>query len=129
VVDLLDIGSKWLADQRAASAARQVSYQRGEQSIPIAATPGRDGAAAEQVPGSLAFVEDYDFRDWLIRASDLVLNGELTLPEPGDRIIDTQNGQPVAWEVWGETREKCYRTSGPGGWTLRIHTKRVAGSA
>jgi len=121
VTDLLDIGSKWLADQRAASAASLVSYQRGEQSIQLSATPGKPIAVMSQSAVSMAFIEDYTARDWLVSSADMMLDGEQIEPQPGDKIVAGN----VTWIVGAEANEKCWRFSDPYGYSMRIHTKQV----
>lgn len=58
----------------------------------------------------------------MIRAADLVINGNLVEPEDGDEIIEGDR----LYEVMSPTvGEPPWRKSGHEGLTIRIHTKLV----
>ncbi len=121
--DLLEQGSKWLDDQRHRFLTRTVTYQRGEHTAEVSATVGRTIFRFDDAHG---VVKRYVSRDFLIRAEDLVVDGEQTLPRRGDRIRETQGGQVYVHEVMGPGRdEPDWRYSDPHRQTLRIHTKQV----
>jgi len=122
VADLLQRASAWLDRVRKASLAHTVTYRRGDQSVDVPATVGRTEFEAVDASGSLERVES---RDFLILAADLVLGGAAVLPEPGDRIEETQDAVTCVYEVMAPAREPCWRWSDPYRRTLRIHTKEV----
>jgi hypothetical protein len=122
VADLLQQGAAWLEGMRHKHASRPVTYQRGEQSIALAATVGR---SMFQVVAADGLVEQVERRDYLVRAADLVLGGAVVVPQVGDRIRETVGGKVQVYEVMGAGQEKHFRPSDPDGLTLRIHTAHV----
>lgn len=102
---------------------RTVSYQRGGETIALAATIGRTTFEQTDPHGVIHRTES---RDFLVRATDLVLAGETTLPEAGDRIRETMDGTTYVYEVMAPGHEPPFRTSDPYRRTLRIHTKYIA---
>jgi hypothetical protein len=126
--DMLGQGSAWLEDQRHKHLSRSVVYQRGEESIELAATIGR--TEFEQVDQS-GMVNKIESRDFLVRRSDLILGGAPSLPKPGDRIRETSDEQIFIYEVMSPLggNEPPFRYSDPNRHTLRIHTKHVGTEA
>ena len=104
--------------------ARPVIYSRGSATATINATVGRTVFKQSGEYRSLIRTES---RDYLIAAADLVLDGQRTEPQRGDRIVDTLNGQSITIEVLAPGDEACFRYSDPFRITLRIHTKLVDG--
>lgn len=127
--DMLAQGLAWLEDQRHAHLTRQVVYERGGETIEVLATIGR--TLFEQVDASGGVVQKFESRDFLVRASDLVLGGRPTLPKSGDRIRETSGEQVVVYEVLTPLggNEPPYRYSDPNRRTLRIHTKHIGTEA
>jgi hypothetical protein len=127
--DMLAQGSAWLEDQRHAHLARPVIYERGGETIEILATIGR--TLFEQVDASGGVLQKIESRDFLVRASDLILGGRPTLPKSGDRIHEESIGQVFIYEVMTPLggNEPPYRYSDPNRRTLRIHTKHVGTEA
>ena len=123
MADLLETGSNWLQGQRKKHAAREVTYQRGVNSVAVQATVGR--TVFEQDDGGGVIVRT-EIRDYLIDAVDLVLGGQAVLPERGDRIEETEGGKRYAYEVMPLGSEPHWRYSDPYRKTLRIHTKHIA---
>jgi len=120
MIDLLERASSWLADQRAKFASRLVTYQRkAGGSITVNACLGSSQFEAENSQG---LIERYESRDFLVKASELVMDGETFLPQHGDRIVDGQAG--MTYEVL-EAGGECWRYSDPHRISLRIHTKQV----
>ncbi|WP_428937773.1 hypothetical protein [Fontivita pretiosa] len=122
MADLLERASAWLEDQRNKFATRQVTYQRGEQSVSVAATIGKTLFELDDGGGAVLRVES---RDYLIFAADLVLEDDPILPQRGDQIVETQDARSFIYEVTGPGDEPCWRYSDPYRRTLRIHTKQV----
>ncbi len=113
--------SAWLEDQRHRHATSDVIYRRGPLSVCVKATIGR--TEYEQDDGYGVVIRQ-ETRDFLIRTIDLVLEGEVTLPELGDRIEETQCGVVYSYEVLpigGSQQHWTY--SDQFRQTLRIHTK------
>jgi len=65
-------------------------------------------------------------RDYLVRASDLILAGAVTLPKPGDLILESDGIATYTYEVMAPGDEPPWRYSDMNRATLRIHTKQVA---
>ena len=120
MTDLLKQGAAWLAGQLAAHAAQSVTYGRGEDSCVLAATFGRtEFQVADDYDGLRT---EHSDRDFLVRACDLMLGGDLALPQRGD-WIRCEDGS--VYEVMAPGGEQPYRLD-PHGVQLRIHTKRVS---
>lgn len=120
--DLLEAASNWLEDQRTQHRSRTVAYERGAESVDVAASIGRTEFEIESGTG---VVERTESRDFLILTADLVLSGSPTLPEKGDRIRETQGTQAFVYEVMAPGNEPHWRYSDPYRKTLRVHTKHV----
>lgn len=123
MVDLLQTGSDWLADQLKTHASRVVVYRRGVDEVTVQATIGR---TLFEVDNGFGIVERTESRDFLVPAADLVLAGSPALPERGDRIRETQGTTTFVYEVMAPGKEPHWRYSDPYRRTLRIHTKHVA---
>ncbi len=124
--DLLSQGLSWLEDQRHQHLTRLVTYQRGVNEVEVAATVGRTVFEQDDHAGGLTRIES---RDFLIRAVDLVLASEVTLPQPGDRIIESDAIATYTYEVMAPGTEPPWRYSDVNRLTLRIHTKHVGTEA
>jgi hypothetical protein len=112
--DLLRQGCDWLARMRGAHLASQVTYRRP--------AIGEDGQAVELALNATAGQPDREVEDqfgirvgatmtdFLIAAADF----EPTFGEPqaGDQVLDLAG-------------QGHWRWSGPAGFTMRIHTKRI----
>jgi hypothetical protein len=122
--DLLERASNWLEDQRKRHTSRPVVYQRGAvSSAPIDATVGR--TVFEQAD-EYGVVQKTESRDFLMFTTDLVLNGDLTLPQRGDRVLEEQGSKTFTYEVVAPGGEPVFRYSDPYRKSLRIHTKHTA---
>ena len=122
MADVLEQGSAWLDEQRIAHMSRTVVYRRGVQSVGVNAAIGR---TVFEVADAHGIVERIESRDFLVPAEELVLGGEPTLPQRGDRIRETAGGAVYVYEVMAPGAEPHYRFSDPYRKTLRIHTKHV----
>ena len=123
MVDLLQKSSDWLEDMRSKHASRLVTYKRGAETIVVSATIGK---TVFEIDDGVGVSTQYEARDFLILAQELVLGGERTLPQRGDRIQEPQGDQSVEYEVLAPGKEPCWRYSDPFRKTLRIHTKQVS---
>lgn len=123
MADLLQRASDWLEDQRTKYATRVVVYLRGVSSVSLPATVGR---TMFEVQGDPGVIERTESRDFLVLAANLVLDGDITLPQRGDRIREAAGDKVQVYEVMAPGQEPCWRYSDPYRKTLRIHTKQVA---
>ena len=121
--DLLEQGTAWLDDQRHKHMTRTVVYERGSDSVELSATIGRTEFEQADEYGTVHRIEA---RDYLVRAEDLVLAGQQTLPQAGDRIREIDGAQTFIYEVMAPGTEPPWRYSDANRRTLRIHTKHVA---
>jgi len=121
--DLLETGSNWLENQRHQHMTRTVLYQRGTDTVELAATIGR--TVFEQAD-EFGVIHRIESRDYLVPTVDLVLASVPALPKAGDRIRETAGDQVFVYEVMAPGNEPPWRYSDPYRRTLRIHTKHVA---
>ncbi len=122
MADLLEQSSAWLDGQRKKFLAKTVTYCRGQAEAVVLATVGR---TTFEVEDSTGVAERLESRDFIITATDLVLNGTTVLPERGDRIEETAGNRTLVYELVGPGQEPCWRWSDPYRLALRIHTKQV----
>ena len=122
MADVLAQGSAWLEDQRHKHMTRTVVYERGTDSVELAATVGRTEFEQADEYGTVHRIES---RDYLVRTTDLVLATTQTLPKAGDRIRETDGEQTFVYEVMAPGTERPFRYSDPYRKTLRIHTKLI----
>jgi len=122
VVDLLQKGSDWLEEKRTQHASRVISYVRGAQSVDLSATIGKTTFEVDDGYGVLV---RHESRDFLVLATDLILDTQQTLPQRSDRIRETQGDQVFIYEVTAPGNEPCWRYSDPYRKTLRVHSKEV----
>jgi len=123
--DLLATGSAWLQAMRHEHAAHAVTYRRGAASVELAATVGR---TEYEVDTGHGIVERYESRDYLLRAEELVLdgeNGEQTTPQTGDRIEEVIGETTVVYAVMAPANEPLWAYADPARLTIRVHTKQV----
>jgi len=117
MTDLLAWGLKWLDGQRKRHLSLEVVYARGEITAAVQATIGR---TEFEVSGSDGVQTAYTDRDYLISTADLVLDGELSLPEPGDQVREALAATVEVYEVLD------WRYSDPHRQMLRVQTKHIA---
>ena len=118
---MLENGSAWLDTQRQ-KLAKTVTYQRDAASVDVAATVGR---TIFRVDVGYGVFERHEARDFILPAASLILSSTETLPQSGDRILETAPGKTFIYEVMAPGSEPCWRYSDPFRKTLRIHTKLV----
>ena len=109
MVDLLELASAWLDEQRKLYLSRLVTYSRGEATVAILATVGK---TTFEIDSTTGVTETFESRDYIVR---------------GDTITDVQSGQTLVYEVTGPGHEPCWRWSSPYRTSRRIHTKQVGG--
>lgn len=127
--DLLAQGAAWLDEQRHQHLTTTVTYRRGEHAVQVQATIGRTVFRLNDAYGATV---RHVSRDYLIRAADLVLDGQRVEPKRGDQVIEVDNaGIEHTHEVMGPGAsggEPDWRYSDPQRSGLRIHTKEVGSS-
>jgi hypothetical protein len=123
--DFLKTGAQFLADQQRNHCAAEIQYQRQASSITIKATKARSEFDVTDDTGVLTRAES---RDFLIHRTDLEIDGDLTEPAVGDRILDP---------VEADEDDAVYEVASPApntppwGWAddhrirYRIHTKYI----
>lgn len=110
----------WLAGKLEDAAGVSVTYTRGVESVTVTAVVGRTAFSSGDQGGGRRL--EFSERDFLIRASELVLGGRAVEPERGDTI--THDGERFEL-MTPETGEPAVRESDPLGTKWRIHAKRV----
>jgi hypothetical protein len=120
--DLLKVGQKWLAEKLTKHASREINYRRGEVETTVTATIGKTMADQDTGDGLVLRME---IRDYLIDTGDLKLDGQPTLPERGDLIIENDDGKNFTYEVLPIGNQRAWRYSDPFRLKLRIHTKLI----
>lgn len=89
MADMIAEGLAYLADVFAEQASATVTYQRGEgDSLLTASMPVTWGTSTNLTTDGSEVVDEFEIKDALIRATDLVLGGVQVAPLDGDRIID-----------------------------------------
>lgn len=122
MADLLANAAAWLAQQRTQHLTQPIVYRRETLSVAVPATIGK---TEFEIDDEFGVVQRIESRDFLILASDLVLDGNLTLPERGDVIEELAGNQTLQYEVTAPGTEPCWRYSDLYRQTLRIHTKSI----
>lgn len=122
MANVLANASAWLADMRTKHAAETVEYECGGYRVSLAATLGRTMFEVDEGNGVLTQVES---RDFLVKASDLVLDGQTVLPERGAKIRQTIGTVTHVYEVLAPKGQDVYKLADAHRNTLRIHTKHV----
>ena len=125
--DLLQSGQAWLADQLNEHVATQVTYRRGADEATVRATIGRTLLKLDDGYGGVRMV--WTDRDYLIRATELVLGGNPAQPLRGDQIREGIGAQTLVYEVLAPGEEPPWRWADPHRQMFRIHTKQIATEA
>lgn len=121
MTNLLQSGIQWLNGTLKASAAVDVTYARGADTVDLMASRGSTRAEVSDGEGNMTLKTVID--DWIIDAADLILAGELTEPDDGDEIRLTVGETEYVYTVFPIAGEPCFRPSDAYGTRLRIHTK------
>lgn len=130
MADLLDVGARWLEDQRHRHMTKTVTYQRGGDSVDAQATVGRTVFEQADDLATGGVVRRTESRDFLLRVVDLVLGGQRVLPRAGDRVreTDTETGRVFVYEVsapGSSSGAPVFGYADPCRCTFRIHTTLV----
>lgn len=123
MANLLKTGSDWLQAKQQDYATSEILYRRGDHSVTLDAIIGRTEYEATDEYGITIQTES---RDYLPLAADLILDGEVTLPQIGDTIKETDGEVTVVYEVLPIGQQPHWRYSDTFRKRLRIHTKLVS---
>jgi len=130
-MDFLQRGVAWLDRQRVQHLSQCVTYQRGGESIPIAATLGQTTVEITDDTGATVQSPQMDF---IVSADALVLGGTIIVPKVGDRILVIAStgvagaagvAKTLVYEVLSLPDGRHYRSCDGNGLMLRIHAKQV----
>jgi len=101
--------------------AVSITYVRGEDSSdPLSATVGK----TDWPMGGTSNVQmAFETRDYLIAASDLVVNSAVVLPQRDDKVRETVGEKVYTYRVLDNDGIPPYRFSDVDKTALRIHTK------
>jgi hypothetical protein len=99
-----------------------VTYHRGDDWIgDLDALPGKSEFLAGEGEGVIV---DYRSRDFLMRACDLVIDGEVLEPKRGDLIKETAGKKIHTYEVMRpDGGEQVFRYSDTARTIVRVHAK------
>ena len=122
MTDLLQQGVDWLDQQREAHLSRPVTYQRGGESVEIAATLGVTSVEIADEAGATVQSPQTDF---IISADALVLGGVVVTPLVGDRVSVLSGDKTLVYEVLSLPDGRHFRRCDGSGRMLRIHAKQV----
>jgi len=116
MADLIKDAMTWLEARRREHLSIPIIYRRGNASAAITATIGKTVFKVIDDYGRYQHIES---RDYLVNASDLVLNGQAIQPQSGDEIEDSG----FVYEVMAPNGEPEWRYSDSYRQCCRIHTK------
>jgi len=102
--------------------SRLVTYQRGGDSVEIAATLG---STTYEVADEAGVTVQAKATDFIVSAEALALGGAVTRPQVGDRVRVTGGDKVLVFEVLDLGGAGHYRPCDPHGRTLRIHAKQI----
>ena len=89
-----------------ASAGRAVTYRRGGAEASLTAVAGQTRVDIEDASGLSIRSRR---RDWIVRAADLALDGEVITPEVGDQILLTVGEGARVFEVQRPAGEGAFQ--------------------
>lgn len=104
------------------SAGVAVTYRRSSYSVALTAIPG---STDFETVGPSGVIETIQTRDWIVKASELILNSAIVLPAAGDEIDETVGSEVLTYRVVAPTGDTVYRFSDPYRKILRIHSKLI----
>lgn len=125
---MLSAASAWLDSVLSSNEGEPVEYARGEELVDGGLTAVVGATPIGFLLDSAGGTQSWQTTDFQIAAADLVIGGELTLPQVGDRIVRRIGGQRVPFEVLNADDRRCFRyVDGATRATLRVHTKEIHG--
>ena len=121
-MDFLQRGIAWLDQQRVKHLSQTVTYQRGGESVPIAATLGTTSVEITDDTGATVQSPQMDF---IVSADALMLGGTAATPRIGDRVHVAAAEKTLVYEVLSLPDGRHYRPCDGNRQMLRIHAKQV----
>lgn len=122
--NIMQRGANLLAAKMKPSAGKQVIYCRGQlKSNTITAWVDGQGDGLEDQDD---FSTKFTWRTWTFVTAEILINGKLIEPQPGDRIEEKVGSKTRIYEVMqlsGEPESGDFDTSNK---MTKVHTKRVA---
>ncbi|OHB51756.1 MAG: hypothetical protein A2Y12_01340 [Planctomycetes bacterium GWF2_42_9] len=119
MTNLMKKGVELIAKTLKEYASDEITYVRGESSVKLLAIFSKTPVTIESDLGVQISAEITDF---LLFAEDLILDGSLTTPQHGDKVITDR----AVYEVNHLGSESCWRYSDPYGKHIRLHCKEIA---
>jgi len=120
--DLLSSANEFLENTLWQWASRTVTYQRGGSTVQVPAVVGTTRGRSED---DMGMQWDIITRDYLVRASDLVLNSQEIEPDRGDEIREQVNGKTYVYRVGRDGRAPLWEWADTEHRVRRIHTQFV----
>lgn len=127
-MDLLQNAAEWLGRTLAKSASSGTGSKRrtyrliaGSHSIEIDATIGSSEYEITDQSDQRTVAK---YRDFLVQAEQLQIDGERFEPSPSMRIEETYQGKTQSFAVIAPDGEHCFRYSDHHDTRIRIHTER-----
>ena len=102
------------------TAGVQITYARGDVNITLTAIPSDTEFVSATGDG---YMETVEARDFVFPASDLTIGGQPVLPDRGDTITETVNGQQQTYPVTNAGSGRFFKYSDPFRKIIRVHTK------
>lgn len=118
--DVLRNAAIWLERMRTTHATTPITYRTAD--FDLEAVPATVGKTDFQVEGRSEVWQQFEARDFLLLAADLVHGGEFVEPQAGHQIIEADG---TTFEVMAPAGEPVWQWSDPYRQTARIHTKLV----
>jgi len=119
--NMLGEAETWLGSQLREHVAVRIVYRRGEEACELPATVGKTVFEVSDQFGQ----QSWESRDYMVETAALAFSAGTITPEAGDRIWELRGGLTSVYEVMAPGKEPCFRYTGPGRESLRIHTKLV----
>jgi len=119
--NMLAEAETWLGSQLREHVGVRIVYRRGEEAVELPATVGKTIFEVSDQFGQ----QSWESRDYLVESVALVFSAGTITPARKDRIWELRGGLTSVYEVMAPGKEPCFRYSGPGRQSLRIHTKLV----
>jgi hypothetical protein len=124
MANLLQRGTSWLTAKTFDAAGETAVYTRGANSTTLAvATGGAYAFRIDQGDGTTAVA--WSDQDFIVKRSDLKINGVNVLPAKGDKITRTVDGRAQVYAMMPIQGEQSWRWHDPNQETMRIHCKLI----
>lgn len=121
--NLLQRGATWLGTKLQTTGGRTVIYRRGQFSVELVVSPVQHDEPVDATEWIGTKVRRCTFA---VASSELLLNGELTVPRDGDMIEETLHDRDVKWQVLPkEDTLPCYEWMDSTGILFAVHAKQV----